>query len=178
VVQHRGGSNLRNLGRRLSQNYQPLHLKEWNKLLTYANLFDWMSQKLKEPSFEVISIYDSRNKRGLASMATSPASLGRQIGRADGLDRPILGHFAKKSLRSGKIQPAARPPLSEFLAKKALYFCTNATHRPGHTIGRPTNSSWADPPSALNRPKMAPEPIFLFCFFLFPFEIWDLPKFI
>jgi hypothetical protein len=171
VVQHRGGSNLRNLGRRLSQNYQPLHLKEWNKLLTYANLFDWMSQKLKEPSFEVISIYDSRNKRGLASMATSPASLGRQIGRADGLDRPILGHFAKKSLRSGKVQPAARPPLSEFLAKKALYFCTNATHRPGHTIGRPTNSSWADPPSALNRPKMAPEPIFLFCFFLFPFEI-------
>jgi hypothetical protein len=37
-----------------AKNYQPLHFKEWNKLLTCANLFDWMSQKLKEPSFEVI----------------------------------------------------------------------------------------------------------------------------
>jgi hypothetical protein len=42
------------------------------------------------------------------------ASVPRPSDRAhaDGLDRPILSHFAKKSSSFGKIQPAVRPPLS------------------------------------------------------------------
>jgi hypothetical protein len=100
-------------------------------------------------------------------VATSPASLGRRIGRADGLDRPILGHFAKVLEHW---QNATRSPTSSqnFLQKKALDFCTNTTHSPGHTMGRPTNNSWAGLPSALNRPKRAPEPnFFFFAFFSF-----------
>ena len=114
-----------------------------------------------------ISIYDSRNKRGPASVATSPAYPGRRIGRADGLDRPILGHFAKKSSSSGKIQPAVRPPLSEFLAKKPSTFAQiQPTVQAILWAGLPTGHGPACLPLKMGQ-KRPSNPFSFFAFFSF-----------
>jgi len=56
------------------------------------------------------------------SVATSPAFPGRPIGRANGLDLPFPGHFAKKILGLYRNQPAVQPLLLENFAKKPSTF--------------------------------------------------------
>ena len=53
----------------------------------------------------LISQYDSCTKRCAPSMATSRAVPGRRISKTEGLDRPNLDHFAKKSSSFSKINP-------------------------------------------------------------------------
>ena len=52
-----------------------------------------------------------------ASVATSPALLGRRIGRVNGPERARRGFFAKKPSNFSRINPQSRPPLSFFLQK-------------------------------------------------------------
>jgi hypothetical protein len=68
--------------------------------------------------------YDSRTKRGSASVATSLAFLGRRIGLTNGQDRASPGLFAKKTSNFSRINPQSMLPL-RFLYKKVLELYRN-----------------------------------------------------
>jgi len=56
------------------------------------------------------------------SVATSPAFPGRPIGRANGLDLPFPGHFAKKSSDFTEINPQSNLLSQKILQKNPQLF--------------------------------------------------------
>ena len=77
--------------------------------------------KFLEPTLS--SYMNPGSKSWPARVATSPAFLGRSIGRADGPDRASRGLFSKKTSSFSRINPQYRPPL-RFFFKKALELCS------------------------------------------------------
>lgn len=95
--------------------------------------------------------YDSRTKRGPASVATSLAFLGRRIRLTNGQDRASPGLFAKKPSNFSRINPQSCF-LSGFYIKKSSNFIEiNPQSRPGVWPSlfakKSSNFSWINPQS-------------------------------
>ena len=62
----------------------------------------------KKKQAHLITTYDSRPIPQAGKQATSLASLGRRIGRADGPDRAFPSHFARKPSNLREINPRSK----------------------------------------------------------------------
>ena len=69
-----------------------------------------------------ICIYETCVQTAASQRATSRAFRGRSIGRADGPDRSIRGHFTKNPFYVSEINPRSRGPLIIFCKKHLRLF--------------------------------------------------------
>jgi hypothetical protein len=124
----------------------------------------------------LISLYESRTKRWPTNVATSPAVPGRPIGRTDGPDRAIIGHFSKKSPRTLSKSTRSPSPSLSFIYRKVLKLYQNkpAIHI-FKWVGLPS-ALWAGLPSAWAVGRNQPVSLFSFytaLTFLFKSELFQ-----
>jgi len=111
-----------------------------------------------------IFLYETCAQTVARQRATSPAFRCRSIGRADGPDRAIRGHFTKKPFNFSEINPRSRDPLRIF-CKKHLRLFPNQPAVPQASAGRgadpPPSASPFLSPSRLPLPPASAPPVLL-----------------
>jgi len=85
----------------------------------------------------------------------SPAFRGRSIGRADGLDRTIRGHFTKKPFKFSEINPRSRGPLRIFFKKHLRLFRNQPRIPPPSPVCNPIVQTPTAPQPPLSRSPIA-----------------------